>query len=44
MVGFPDKEKNSLKEGDKVKITYTGIVRDTYPSQIDAIKIEKVNE
>ncbi len=44
MVGFPKGEKIELKIGDKVEITYTGIVMETYPAQIDVMKIEKIEE
>ncbi len=44
MVGFPKEKKIDLKIGDKVEITYTGIVMETYPVQIDVMKIEKVEE
>lgn len=44
MVGFPKGKKIELKIGDKVEITYTGIVMETYPAQIDVMKIEKVEE
>ena len=44
MVGFPDKEKLLLKVGDKVKITDTGLVMETYPAQIDEMKIELIEQ
>lgn len=30
--------------GDLVKVTYTGIVLESYPAQIDVLKLEKVNK
>ncbi len=44
MVGFPKGEKIELEVGDKVRITYTGAVMETYPAQINEIKIEKIAE
>ncbi len=44
MVGFPNGERIELKVGDKVEITYTGIVMETYPAQIDVLKLEKIEE
>lgn len=41
-LGIPNGEMIAI--GDKIKVTYTGMVMETYPSQINAIKIEKVKE
>ena len=30
-----------FKVGDTVRVIYTGLIRDTYPAQIDVISVEK---
>ncbi len=36
--------KLELKEGDKILVTYGGAIRNTYPAQIDVVKIQKSDE
>lgn len=39
-----DEQKQNYIIGQKVKITYTGYIRESYPAQIDAVSIEIINE
>lgn len=49
MISFSiEKLENAISQnyivGQKVKVTYTGDIKETYPAQIDATKLEIINE
>lgn len=44
MFGIPEGSNIKLEVGNRIRVTYTGDVRETYPAQIDVIKIEVVEE
>ena len=42
-VNFSDDDNQQYKEGSTVKITYSGLIFETYPAQIDATKVELIS-
>lgn len=42
IVGYEDNNFEKFKIGDKIQVIYTGLVRESYPPQIDAVEINTI--